>query len=290
MTLKRAIVAAVAALTIPAATLVAAQPAQATTTLFADEFAGAAGPALSSLSPDASGASRSGSKWTEWSSATYNGSAAYGSITTGAADRARLDGAGHLIIKATPTQGTSISTKDLTRFAYGTFEARIKVQGNSTGPGYWPAFWLLNASPKGDPVNSTGTIGEIDALEAYTGLDDYGHVAVHNYDVAHNGAGSWSGADDPKIGEGTLFDTWHTFGAIVAPGKTTFTYDGVVTNTVYASEQPDKPYALYPDNTAGLWPILTLAVGGAGGQQDPGTTHGAVGNGKMLVDWVHITR
>lgn len=210
--------------------------------------------------------------WGEWSACTYNGSAAYGSI--GCGDRARLDGEGHLAIPASPGQGTSISTKDHFAFTYGTMTARMKVP---TEGGYWPAFWALNNNPNGVDAS---TIGEVDAHESYTSLADYYHVAVHNYSTR-----SWSGAMDPACGRDHVFGEWHDYSAKVEPGRVSFFLDGVRCGTyVEKGEGGGKPYAFGPDVTRGLWPILTLAVGGAGGQQKPATA-----DARLLVDSVTVT-
>jgi hypothetical protein len=234
--------------------------------MFSDDFSGAAG-----VKPDAS-------KWSEWSACTYNGSAAYGSIKCG--ERATLDGQGHLVIPATPTQGTSISTKDHFRASTGTFAARMKV---SSVPGYWPAFWMVNANPNG--ADRKPTVGEVDVHESYTGLANGYRRAVHNY-YPTDTSKSWSGLEDPLCGQGATFDQWHDYSAKVETNKITFYFDGQMCGSpVLRSENP-KPWAFAPDNTWGLWPILTLAVGGAGGQQDGK----AVNPATLLVDYVRVTR
>jgi hypothetical protein len=229
--------------------------------LFSDDFTGSAG-----AKPDAA-------KWGEWSACTYNGSAAYGNVKCG--ERATLDGDGHLSIPATPTTGTSLSTKDSFAFTYGTMTARMKVP---TQAGYWPAFWALNNNPDGSDAS---VIGEIDAHESYTGLAEYYHVAVHNYSNE-----SWSGAMDPACGRDHLFGEWHDYSARVEPGRVSFYFDGTMCGTyVQKAEGNGKPWAFGPDTTQGLWPILTLAVGGAGGQQDGR----AVAPAELLVDRVTVT-
>jgi beta-glucanase (GH16 family) len=216
------------------------------------------------------------SKWGEWSSATYNGSAAYGSIKAG--DRAALDGQGHLSVPATPTTGTSVSTASKFAFTYGTITARMKIQAET---GYWPAFWTLNNNPTGQP-NST-TVGEVDVIEAYTKYNDGYRRATHNYTPA----GSWSGADDPLCGGGDVRGTWHDYSAKIEPGQVTFYFDGVQCGPVEKStdsEAGGKPYAFGPDNPAGNWLLLTNAVGNSSqGMQTP--TAPSV----LLVDSVRVT-
>ena len=230
--------------------------------LFSDDFSGSAG-----AEPDAA-------KWGEWSSCTYNGSAAYGNI--GCGKRATLDGDGHLSIPATPTEGTSISTKDDFTFQYGTVSARMKVP---TEGGYWPAFWTLNNNPDG---HDTLPLGEADIHESYTSLANYYHRGTHNWDDDQ----TWGSPGDPACGEGHVFGEWHTYSATFAPNKITFYFDGDRCGQVTTKDDGGgRPYAFGPDVTRGNWLLLTLAVGGAGGQQDGRATQPAA----LLVDSVTVT-
>ena len=242
------------------------QPASAST-LFIDNFTGPAG-----TKPDAT-------KWSEWSSCTYNGSAAYGKI--GCGERATLDGAGHLQIPATPTLGTSISTKDHSRFTTGLFEARMKID---TPSGYWPAFWMLNNRPAGSP--NYPRVGEVDALEAYTYYSDGYRRAVHNYSPAKGGVDqSWSGSENPLCGNGNVKGAWHTYGAKVENTQVTFYFDGVQCGApVLSTEGGGKPWNFGSGYPYGLWPILTNAVDTVSGAPAP------TASSTLLVDWVKVTR
>jgi beta-glucanase (GH16 family) len=213
-------------------------------------------------------------KWGEWSTATYNGSAAYGSIKPG--DRAALDGQGHLSIPATPTAGTSVSTKDDFTFLYGTVTARMKVPAVA---GYWPAFWTLNNNPDG---HDSLPLGEADIHESYTGLADYYHRGTHSW----NDGQTWGSPGDPACGRDHVFGEWHDYAATFAPEKVTFFFDGVQCGEVTTkADGGGKPYGFGPDVTRGSWLLLTLAVGGAGGQQDGK----AVAPAQLLVDSVKVT-
>jgi hypothetical protein len=257
--------------------------------LFEDNFDGAAGPLTST-------GGRSGSKWTEWSACTYNGSAAYAKIGCFDAPHKEtgvpvptIDGNGHARIPATPDHGSSVSTKDNFKFTTGIMTARMKI-GNEKG--YWPAFWSLNNNPSGADAP---LLGEVDVLEAWTGLDvstggGY-RRAVHTWVPGH-GDQQWSGKDDPFCGAGKTFGQYHDYSAKVETDKVTFYFDGVQCGpSVLRSEQPDKPWGFAPDIPAsqGNWPILTMAVGGAGGQQDPGTGNEATVNSYLEVDSVKVT-
>lgn len=82
---------------------------------------------------------------------------------TNSADNVKLNGTGSLMITAV-ANGTSytsgrIKTQGKFSQAYGRYEARIKT---TTGPGIWPAFWLL-----GNNVTTVSwpNCGEIDIME-----------------------------------------------------------------------------------------------------------------------------
>ena len=213
-------------------------------------------------------------KWGEWSSDTYNGSAAYGNIKPG--DRAELDGDGHLSVPATPTQGTSISTKDDFTFLYGTVTARMKVP---TAAGYLPAFWTLNNNSNG--VDAL-PLGEADIHESYTGLANYYHRGTHNW----NNDLTWGSPGDPACGRDHVFGEWHDYSAKFEPNQVTFYFDGVQCGAVATkADGGGKPYGFGPDVTRGNWLLLTLAVGGAGGQQDGKAKAPA----QLLVDFVKVT-
>jgi beta-glucanase (GH16 family) len=212
------------------------------------------------------------SKWGEWSTATYNSSAAYGSIQPG--DRSTLDGQGHLSIPATPAQGTSISTKDDFTFTYGTITARIMVQPQT---GYWPSFWILNSPPSGADA---ALVGEVDILEAYTQYNDGYLAGAHNYvngvDEGPTGGG-WYGTRTDIRG------VWHDYGARIEPDKVTFLFDGVE----FFSFGPDhpslagKPWAWGPGTQN--WLLLTNAVGNSSQGMSPPTADSV-----LLVDRVEV--
>jgi beta-glucanase (GH16 family) len=226
--------------------------------LFSDDFTGSAG-----TKPDAS-------KWGEWSYATFNGAAAYGNIMSG--ERSTLDGQGHLRIPATPSAGTSISTKDDFTFTYGTMTARMMVPRQA---GYWPSFWSLNGPPDG---SSTPLGGEVDAIEAYTQYNDGYRVGGHNY-VNGRDVGPTGGA--PLVGGRDIRGEWHDYGARIEPNKVTLLFDGTEVWSFDPSSAgvAGQPWAFGSD--AHNWMLLTLAVG-SGGQAAP--TQDAT----LLVDRVEV--
>ncbi|OJJ21700.1 glycosyl hydrolase family 16 [marine bacterium AO1-C] len=121
--------------------------------VWSDEFEGTAG-----ASPDAS-------KWTYDLGTGTNGwgNGEFQSYTQDPTNVA-LDGNGNLAITAIRNTGPSytsarVKTQGLFEQQYGRIEARIKTP---TGPGIWPAFWML-----GSNIDQVGwpQCGEIDIME-----------------------------------------------------------------------------------------------------------------------------
>src|SRR5580704_12345210 len=134
------------------------------TTVFGDDFAGAAGSAPSA------------SNW------FYDIGTGYGTgeveNTTNSTSNVYLDGDGHLVLKATDNGGTWTASRiESTRDDFeappgGELEmtASIELPDPASGLGYWPAFWAL-----GSPVRAHGPLvisGEIDMMESINGLNE----------------------------------------------------------------------------------------------------------------------
>lgn len=123
--------------------------------VWSDDFTGAAGNA-----PDNS----------KWSFDIGTGTKGWGNAElqtyTNRSSNIRLDGSGKLIITARSEAfggayftSARIKTKGKFSQAYGRFEARIKTP---TGPGIWPAFWMLGSNIDTKPWPQCG---EIDIME-----------------------------------------------------------------------------------------------------------------------------
>ena len=134
------------------------------TTVFSDNFAGAAGSAPSSAN---------------W---FYDIGTGYGTgekeQTTNSTNNVYLDGNGHLVLKAinnggTWTSGRIESTRDDFQAPPGgklEMTASIQQPNPANGLGYWPAFWAL-----GSPMRAGGgwpQSGEIDMMEDVNGLNE----------------------------------------------------------------------------------------------------------------------
>src|ERR1700729_1855718 len=140
------------------------QPPAGFTTVFGDNFAGAAGSAPSAAN---------------W---FYDIGTGYGTgekeQTTNSTSNVYLDGNGHLVLKAIDTGGTWTSGRiESTRDDFaappgGKLEmtASIEQPNPASGLGYWPAFWAL-----GSPMRTGGgwpQSGEIDMMEDVNGRDE----------------------------------------------------------------------------------------------------------------------
>jgi beta-glucanase (GH16 family) len=96
---------------------------------------------------------------------------------TNSTDNVRLDGNGNLLIIATGGGGSfnsgRIKTQGKFSQAYGRFEARIQTP---TGPGLWPAFWML-----GDNITTVNwpQCGEIDIMEQKGHESHILHGSIH---------------------------------------------------------------------------------------------------------------
>lgn len=137
--------------------------------VWSDEFNGTAGNA-----PDAA----------KWAFDIGTGSNGWGNSElqyyTNRSANVQLDGSGKLVITArSESYGGSgftsarIKTKGLFAQAYGRFEARIKTP---TGPGIWPAFWMLGANIDTKPWPQCG---EIDIMEQRGQQPSVTHGTVH---------------------------------------------------------------------------------------------------------------
>lgn len=98
-------------------------------------------------------------------------------VYTNNASNVKLDGSGKLMITAISNASgftsARIKTKGMFAQAYGRFEARIKTP---TGPGIWPAFWMLGSNID---TRQWPQCGEIDIMEQKGNQSSITYGTVH---------------------------------------------------------------------------------------------------------------
>lgn len=176
-----------------------------------------------------------------------------------------------------------IDTRDRFDFQYGTAAARVMLP---SGPGLWPAFWLMGQGAWPDS-------GEIDVLE-YVGEADWVSAAVHGPGYFGEG-GLVNRLYFPTGNDATA---WHVYAVEWAPDRMVFTVDDL---TVFRVTRPMTdffgPWVF--DNRKYL--ILNFALGGTYPFKTNGVRSPYYGlpertvqlitedRVRMLVDWVQVT-
>ncbi len=220
------------------------------TTVFGDDFAGAAGSAPSS----------------NW---FYDIGTGYGTgeveNTTSSTSNVYLDGSGHLVLKATSNGGTWTSGRiesardDFQAPPGGKLEmtASIEQPDPASGLGYWPAFWAL-----GSPMRMGGgwpASGEIDMMEDVNGLNEASQTL-------HDAANSPGHALIACPGAGSGCQTgYHTYSVIIDRTNTSaetlqFLMDGTVESTITEASVGTTAWQEAIDH--GFFIIFDLAMGG----------------------------
>jgi hypothetical protein len=243
---------AVAAVTAPQAHAGTVPPAPpGWTTVFGDNFAGAAGSAPSSAN------------WF-YDIGTGFGTGEIEHMTSSTAN-SYLDGNGHLVLKAINNGGTWTSARlESTRDDFaappgGKLEmtASIEQPNPASGLGYWPAFWAL-----GSPMRMGGgwpQSGEIDTMEDVNALNEASQTL-------HDGAGS---SGHPLIAcpdtSSTCQAGYHTYSVIVdrtnASAETLrFLMDGTVESTITEASVGTAAWQAAIDH--GFFIMWDLAMGG----------------------------
>lgn len=213
------------------------------TLVWSDDFNGAAG-----SSPDN----------TKWSFDIGTGNNGWGNqelqYYTSRPSNIQMDGSGNLVITARSESfggagftSARIKTKDLYAQAYGRFEARIKTP---SGPGIWPAFWMLGSNIDTKPWPQCG---EIDIMEQRGQLPSVTYGTLHG--PGYSGGNSIGKAY--ALTNGRFDAGYYTYA--VEWGENYI--DFFVNNFLYQR--------LTPDDVTGQWVynqpfflILNVAVGG----------------------------
>ena len=264
------------------------------TTVFSDDFNGAAGSGLNT------------SNWLYDTGTSYNGGAAAwgtGEVETATNSTANVyqDGSGHLVIKANKdgsgawTSGrVETQRTDFAAPAGGQVElsASIKQPNPASGLGYWPAFWALGDAAR--PVGATNwpSIGEFDIMEDVNALSQHSttfHCGVwagecHDPDGISSGLQACSGCQTG----------YHTYSAIIdrtntAAEQLRFYLDGNLTYTVNENEVSVGTWQAAIDH--GFFAIFDLAIGGSYPNKVCGCTSPSASTSSgasMSVDWFAV--
>jgi len=244
-----------------AATLAAAPAAQADavppapagwTTVFGDDFSGAAGSAPSSAN---------------W---FYDIGTGYGTgekeQTTSSTSNVYLDGNGHLVLKAINNGGSWTSARiESTREDFqappgGELEMTASIQQpnpGANGLGYWPAFWAL-----GSPMRAGGgwpQSGEIDMMEDVNGLNQASQTL---HDSANSPGHGLIACPDTAS---TCETGFHTYSVIIDRTNTSaeqllYQMDGVTESTITEASVGTPAWQAAIDH--GFFIIWDLAMGG----------------------------
>ncbi|MFE2374679.1 glycoside hydrolase family 16 protein [Streptomyces sp. NPDC059398] len=261
------------------------------TTVFRDDFDGAAGTGLNT------------SDWLYDKGTGYPGGAANwgtGEIetSTDSTDNVYQDGSGHLVIK--PLRDASghwtsgrVETQrtDFAAPAGGQLQlsASLKQPDPASGLGYWPAFWAMGADARPAGATNWPGIGELDIMEDVNALSQHS-TTFH--------CGQWAGEchDPDGISSGLQTCTgcqsgYHTYSVVVdrtnaSAEQLRFSLDGVQTFVVNQNEVSDATWKAAVDH--GFFAIFDVAIGGSYPDKVCGcTSPGAdISSGAgMSVDW-----
>jgi len=166
----------------------------------------------------------------------------------------QLSGDGHLVITARRESyagsgftSARLKTQGLFSQMYGRFEAKIKTP---TGPGIWPAFWLL-----GDNINDVSwpQCGEIDIMEQRGQQPAITHGSVHG--PGYSGANAKT--KSYGLTEGRFDSDFHIYAIEWGPGYIDFFVDDYLYQRIEPRDLSgdwvfDQPFFI----------ILNVAVGG----------------------------
>ena len=172
-------------------------------------------------------------------------------------ENASLDGEGNLVITArregfqgSPFTSARINTQDLFEQQFGRFEARLIAP---SGPGIWPAFWMLGGTIGDSEVWPQA--GEIDMMEMRGQEPSVVHGSLHG-----PGYSAGEAITNSFTLEGGRFDTdYHIYAVEWFPNRIDFYIDDFLFQRVTRDDVEetgtwvyDKPFFI----------LLNVAVGG----------------------------
>ncbi|HEU5356325.1 MAG TPA: glycoside hydrolase family 16 protein [Actinocrinis sp.] len=264
------------------------------TTVFSDDFNGAAGTGLNTAN------------WLYDLGTSYSGGAANwgtGEVESETNSTANVyqDGSGHLVIKPIKSGSSWTSGRvetqrtDFAAPAGGQMEitASIEQPNPASGVGYWPAFWALGAAAR--PVGATNWpgIGELDVMEDVNALSQVSHTLHCGVDPG-GPCNETTGIGSGLLACGGCQTGYHTYSVIVdrrtaGAEQLRFYTDGALQLTVNQSQMDATTWANAVDH--GFFVILNVAIGGAYPNAICGCTspNSATSSGAgMSVDYVAV--
>jgi hypothetical protein len=122
---------------------------------------------------------------------------------------------------------------------YGYFEMKAILP---TGPGTWPAFWLIG-------VDKKTTSSEIDVVEYYGESDVYFHSVEHLW---KNGADIMPRDHMQRVTPDLLSRQFNTYGVLIEPDTTSFYFNR---NLIWSTPTP-------PEYRQPMYLLVNLAIGG----------------------------
>ncbi|HEU5425903.1 MAG TPA: glycoside hydrolase family 16 protein [Actinocrinis sp.] len=236
------------------------------TTVFSDDFNGAAGTGLNTAN------------WLYDLGTSYPGGAGNwgtGEVESETNSTANVyqDGSGHLVIKPIKSGSSWTSGRvetqrtDFAAPAGGEMEitASIEQPNPASGQGYWPAFWALGAAAR--PVGATNWpgIGELDVMEDVNALSEVSHTLHCGVDPG-GPCNETTGIGSGLLACGGCQTGYHTYSVIVdrrtaGAEQLRFYTDGALQLTVNQNQMDATTWANAVDH--GFFVILNVAIGGA---------------------------
>lgn len=232
-------------------------------------------------SDDFNGAAGSAPDNTKWTFDIGTGNNGWGNSElqyyTSRPNNVQLDGSGKLVITARSEAfsgsgftSARIKTKGLFAQAYGRIEARIKT---TTGPGLWPAFWMLGADIDTNPWPKCG---EIDIMEQRGQQPSVTHGSIHGPGYSGGNAKTKAYA----LPNGRFDADYHVYAVEWGEDYIDFFVD----NFLY--------YRVSPSDVSGEWvynkPFFLILNVAVGGNFVGFPTSGTPFPQSMLVDYVKV--
>jgi beta-glucanase (GH16 family) len=210
-----------------------------------------------------------------------------GTTCASASHNAFLDGAGHLVLRASRNVDGSwstakLSTRGLHNFKYGRIEARMKLP---VGIGLWPAFWMMGSNFPEVGWPNAGSVDVMENVMPQHGGEGLGRSAIRStlHGPAYFGqAGLWH---DYKLpGAERVDNDFHTYGIIWSPQRLQFYVDDPA-NVFFEKDASNVPQGTQWVFDHPFYIVMDMAVGG----DWPGSADNTTPNpADLVVDYVRV--